>query len=204
MVRGAIAGALATFVALFFHALGGGETPTLLGLTLALVAAMWVSILLVGRALSAWRLIAPVAISQVLFHTLFSFSAATAAPHTDLHSVNASHVHSGAIFSVESLSAAGSGINVHALTASPTMWASHVVAIALTVALLYRGERMLQALGTLAERALAWLQARLGIMPSPAAIRAVPTPPLWAATTRVPRRPELAPLLRRGPPVRTA
>ena len=72
VARGAIAAAVATFVAAFSHTLGGDAAPSWFGVGASFVLSLAVSSALSGRALSWWRLAASVAVSQVLFHTLFS------------------------------------------------------------------------------------------------------------------------------------
>ncbi|MGK2936411.1 MAG: hypothetical protein ACSLFR_01200 [Solirubrobacteraceae bacterium] len=98
--RGWIAAAFATFVAAFSHVAAGGNDPTAFGVIASLVLSGAACTLLAGRTLSLGRLAASVAVSQVLFHGLFStlgtpaavghshetvpLDATTAAPHTDM------------------------------------------------------------------------------------------------------------------------
>lgn len=98
--RGWIAAAFATFVAAFSHVAAGGNDPTAFGVIVSLVLSGAACTLLAGRTLSLGRLAASVAVSQVLFHGLFSTlgtpaavahehasvlpDAAAAAPHTDM------------------------------------------------------------------------------------------------------------------------
>ncbi len=70
--RGTIAAALATFVAAFSHAIGGDAAPSWFGVGASFVLSLAVCTALAGRSLSWVRLAASVAVSQVLFHTLFS------------------------------------------------------------------------------------------------------------------------------------
>jgi hypothetical protein len=72
--RGTIAAAVATFVAAFSHAIAGGVAPSWFGVGASFVLSLVVCTALSGRTLSWWRLTASVAVSQVLFHTLFSGS----------------------------------------------------------------------------------------------------------------------------------
>ena len=84
--RGTIAAALATFVAAFSHALGGDAAPSWFGVGASFVLSLAVCTALAGRTLSWWRLAASVAVSQVLFHALFSGAGLpTALPAHDHH-----------------------------------------------------------------------------------------------------------------------
>jgi hypothetical protein len=70
--RGTIAAAVATFVAALSHAIGGDAPPSWFGVAASFVLSLSVCTALAGRSLSWLRLAASVAVSQVLFHTLFS------------------------------------------------------------------------------------------------------------------------------------
>lgn len=70
--RGATAAAVATFVAALSHALGGDAPPSWLGVLASFVLSLTVCTALAGRTLSWVRLAASIAVSQVLFHSLFS------------------------------------------------------------------------------------------------------------------------------------
>ncbi len=71
VARGAAAAAVATFVALLSHVSGGGEVPGILGIVVPLALSFVACTALAGRRTSALRLGLAVAVSQVLFHTLF-------------------------------------------------------------------------------------------------------------------------------------
>lgn len=201
VVRGAAAAAVATFIALLSHVVGGGELPGLLGILVPLVASLWPAVLLAGRRLSLWRLSVSVAISQALFHCSFVLGATSggtipATAHLGHTAPSAAMITPAAMAS--SAHAAG------AAHADPLMWLSHGVAAIVTIAVLYRGERMLLRLRQLATQMVEWLRRRIALVP----VVPFPAPRLrpvasWsrAASTE---RPELSPLLRRGPPLSPA
>ena len=78
-LRGILAAAGATFVALTSHLLGGGAFPTAMGIIVPLALSILVCVLLPGRRLSLARLTISVGVSQALFHLLFSLFAQTGA-----------------------------------------------------------------------------------------------------------------------------
>lgn len=189
-LRGVLAAAVATFTALLGHVAGGGAVPGWLGIVAPLVLSAAVSVLLVGRRLSVWRVGLVVVVSQALFHTLFVLGtpAAPAAGGSGAH-------HHGAVV----LPTAASGA---VTVADPAMTLGHAAAAALTIAALYRGE--------LAVLALVRLVALLG-----AAVRAAlrplaptPVPVASGIARRAPLERVVAPLHdrvvltapRRGPP----
>lgn len=71
-LRGTLAAAAATFVALTSHILGGGAFPSATGIIVPLTLSTLVCVLVSGRRLSLPRLTISVGISQTLFHLLFS------------------------------------------------------------------------------------------------------------------------------------
>ena len=120
VARGAAAAAVATFVAAFSHWLAGGVSPSLFGVSVSLVISVMVCTMLTGRTLSTWRLALSVALSQVLFHGLFSGLGAPVALEHSMTAMDAPPPH---------------------LHAAPTMWLAHAVAALVTVAALRFGER---------------------------------------------------------------
>ena len=154
MVRGSIAAGVATFVALFSHVVGGGDTPGPVGIVVPLLLSLTVCILLAGRKLSIVRLSVSVAVSQTLFHTLFVLGT----PVSDGRMSAASgHQHShvllpGSLFSEQTAALA------HGHTA---MWVSHLIGAIATVLFLYQGEQTIHRLLSLAERVVVWLRHRL-------------------------------------------
>jgi hypothetical protein len=123
VLRGLGAGSSATLVAAASHAMAGDRAPSAVGLTLALFFAGVVSIALAGRRLSAARLAASVAISQLAFHVVFSTLGGAAEVVTTGH-------HQTVV--------GGVAIVTHA---SGGMWIAHGTAAVLTTLLLVFGER---------------------------------------------------------------
>jgi hypothetical protein len=70
-LRGVVAAALSTFVAPLAHIAAGGSMSGVLGIVVPLVFSTLVCVLLAGRRLSILRLSLSVAVSQVMFRTLF-------------------------------------------------------------------------------------------------------------------------------------
>ena len=135
--RGWLAAGIATFVAAFFHAATGGNPPGLLAITLSLAFSGIACVALAGKRLSLWRLSLSVALSQFLFHALFSLgstgSAVTISGTTD-------HAHHATHLVVTPL--AGSGAHLHTLVQTdPWMWVGHATAALVTVLALRFGER---------------------------------------------------------------
>ncbi|MDZ4351653.1 MAG: hypothetical protein U1B81_03395 [Arthrobacter sp.] len=121
--------------------MAGGKAPEPLLLLLALALSGLACTALTGRGLSLWRLSAGVALSQGLFHWLFSGAAAThdAAPPAGGHLGHS-----------PGLEPAGTIISSAADHTSPLMWLGHAFAAILTVAVLRHGEvaalRLVQAM----------------------------------------------------------
>lgn len=108
------------------HLLAGGGTPSLRALLLALLVVALLSTAVASRQVSAWRLTAVVGGGQVVLHHAFGW-------------VPGSH---GA--AADPLVDAAAGHQL--LWSDPTMLAAHVLATALTVTALRRGEAALLAL----------------------------------------------------------
>ena len=186
--RGGAAASVATFVALLSHVSGGGEIPGVFGVVVPLALSFVVCTALAGRRLSTWRLAVAVAVSQVLFHSLFvlgSYDLAAAA-----------HVHGSA------LPVLTGGSALPAMTPDAAMWLGHAVAALATTVALHRGERTLVALRVLAERSVAWLRARVRIL---AGLPTAPSVRRTAAVVVAAVRPTSALVVsaaqRRGPPL---
>lgn len=165
VARGAVAAALATFVALLSHVTAGGAMPGAVGIVVPLALSFVACTALAGRRLSAIRLGLAVALSQALFHTLFVLGSYQPG-------LAAGHVH-GAAGAMPAL-----GADSLPMTMAPdaTMWGGHLVAAALTTVALHRGERTVARLRELAVRLGAWLGARvriLAVAPGPAPVRRV-------------------------------
>lgn len=158
LIRGIAAGAFATFVALFSHVAGGGQSPTLVGVGVPLLLAVFVCVVLGGTRLSLPRLAVSVGISQAAFHWIFDAaassvpgagrSAAEAAP-LDPHA----HHHVGGVPAdfAAALTAGGTpgGAIDHVGHSGTPMLLAHCVAAVATIAVLYRSEVVLRSLVSL-------------------------------------------------------
>ena len=134
LARGGLTASVAVFVAAFSHLVGGGSTPGLLGVVLALAFAVPVSIALAGKSLSLVRLSMSVGFSQFLFHLLFGLGAAGAPTLTE-----AGSSHHAAVVSV---AAAAPGVATHGLAhLGAWMWVAHALAAVGTIVALRRGEK---------------------------------------------------------------
>lgn len=157
VARGAAAASVATFVALLSHVSSGGDVPGLFGLVVPLALSFVVCTALAGRRLSLPRLGVAVAVSQMLFHTLFVLGS--------FRPGALGHDHGSPLLLSGDPSTA-------VVTADAAMWAGHLVAALATTALLHRGERTVGALRALAGRCVAWVRARARI----AAVSVAPAP----------------------------
>ncbi|GAA5203927.1 hypothetical protein [Microbacterium jejuense] len=177
-LRGTAAAAVATVVAATAHTLAGGGAPAP-----ALVAAVGIlaaplAVALAGRRLSVWRVGAIVLASQALFHLAFAITAGA--------DPTASHAHHTMVLA--------GGVTPVALPDAP-MLVAHVLAAIATVAGLYGGERMLQALG----RGIRSILSRARVFaPLPSVPRLLVS---RRARAVLPARIVLSGLSRRGPPV---
>ncbi|MGL4340401.1 MAG: hypothetical protein ACRCSP_08285 [Rhodoglobus sp.] len=115
-VRGWIAAEFATFVAAVSHGLAGGSAPSLFALMATLLLSATICTVLAGRRLSLRRLTASVALSQSLFHAVFS---GLGTPHIT------SHQHDRSLALATEISMA------HAHTGQ--MWLAHCAAGIITV-----------------------------------------------------------------------
>lgn len=191
LVRGWIGAVVATSIAAGSHFLAGGNAPELPLLLLALALSGLACTALTGRGLSLWRLSVGVALSQALFHWLFS---GAAAPHGRIAPAGGHPAHSAVLEP-----ATATIISAAADHTSPLMWLGHAVAAVLTVAILHRGEvtvvRLVLAM-RLRVTAFLPLLLPLPVCPAPAA--------LPANRPVIPLRNLGAPLLvmrHRGPPL---
>jgi hypothetical protein len=193
-VRGSTAAGIATFLALLSHISGGGAMPGWLGIVVPLVLSVTVCTLLAGRRLSLWRLSPAVAVSQVLFHTLFVLGAF--APSGDAGGVSSHHAHDPATTAM-----VDDAVVSNAVHADATMWLMHAVAAIATIVVLHRGERTVYRLHELAHELVRRVRRRLIVaLVLPPVSTARPAPP----ARREPSRPTLTLLVsevaRRGPP----
>lgn len=185
VLRGAAAAAVATFVALFSHVAGGGQPPSWLGVVAPLIIATMICTLLAGRTLNLARLSIGVGLSQVLFHTIFSF-ATGGAPATG-------SAHHGTAMTMPMPSAPHTGHDL-------AMWIGHGVAAIITIAALYFAERLISAVLGLARLITAWL--RRIILPALPVTHSRVTRhiPAWQTTGHLPLGVYPRAVRRRGPP----
>lgn len=195
VVRGLVAAAFATFVALFSHIIGGGATPGALGIVVPLVFSAFICVLLAGRRLSFFRLALSVAVSQFLFHTLFMLGTVQGVGSSAAVSNHASHgmpvVLDTAVAPISHSAHTGAG-----------MWVAHGVAGLLTVAVIHWAEKLLAAVVAVKEFVLRRL------VPAAATVA---TAPVWPSRFSLPGQEySLAPLgvypatlALRGPPALT-
>ena len=227
-LRGTLAAAFATFVALTSHILGGGSFPTAMGVIVPLALSTLVCVLLAGRQMSLPRLTVSVGISQTLFHLLFSLftphgsasSNTMARSDNGLAALLGSHSHHspahGAHHASMHSTPGGAMQMAHDSTvmpamdgsvgavaqmhshSSPGMLLAHCVAGIVTIAIIYWGERLPVMLGEFARLIIRAVIPRL----------AVSRPPIGKPRALIGFEPELprnlgvlrSPVLRRGPP----
>ena len=191
-LRGVVAGAFSTFVALLSHIAGGGSMPGVLGIVVPLMFSALVCVLLAGRRLSIIRLSLSVAVSQVLFHTLFVLGVAHGSTSMAMPSGHLSH---GAPVTLD----VSSMPMMHNGHAGADMLLAHIAAGVVTIAALHRAETLLSTATTIKEFVLARLV--------PAVLAALASPALPARVTPRTDMPILRPLgvypettALRGPP----
>lgn len=182
VARGWTAAGFATLAAAVSHTLAGGIAPSLFGMLVSVVISASVCTVLAGRTLSWWRLAASVALSQLLFHWLFSGLGLPAAiePHD--------------------MSSMAMDAPTHAHPAA-TMWLAHLAAALLTFVAFRYAESAFWGVADTARLMLARLLAVvIPLFPARA------TPPAEVERRFVPR--DLALLLssmrHRGPPLESA
>jgi hypothetical protein len=156
VARGWSAAVFATTVAAVSHTLAGGQAPSVFGVVASLVISGLVGTALAGSRLSAVRLAATMAISQLLFHGLFS---SLGAPVTLTHSHAAMPV----------------GLDAPAHHHDGTMWLAHAAA-GLIAFLAYRfGEAAFFGLATTAALLLARLtRVLVPVVVTPSRVRVTP------------------------------
>jgi hypothetical protein len=186
-LRGAVAAAVATLLAAVSHTIAGGPAPAPLLVALMIALCTPVAGGLVGPRPSLPRLAAAVAASQGAFHAVFQ---ALGSPTGDrIATASGGHDHAGAHGAVQT------ALLAPAAPEATAMPLAHAIAAALTIALLWRGERIVRAI---ARQTLAVL--RRARAPRAAFGIAVRAP--WIAPAAPRRRPlPLSSVSRRGPPV---
>lgn len=135
--------------------------PGVLGVVVPLVLSTLVCVLLAGRRLSLVRLTLSVAVSQVLFHTLFVLGTAQS---TTSVSGPSGHLAHGTPISLD----ASPMPMAHDASAGAWMWVAHVAAGLVTIAALHRAEVLLSTGAAVKEFVLAHLvPAVLAALASP-------------------------------------
>ena len=195
VLRGVFTATGATFTALLSHLAGGAAMPGLLGIVLPWVLSLMLCTVLARRALSLLRLSVGVALSQVLFHTLFVLGTVSSTVVT----YSAGHHASAAVVSATAAPTAQHTLAM--VHADPVMWMWHSAAGVLTIFGYYRGERAVLRLRQLAVEVRGWVQSRfrapLTVPLLPAAIRTRVRDAAGHPVSSVPQR---SALQYRGPP----
>lgn len=129
--RGIAGASAATLLAAASHALAGGQV-TLLALLATTMLALPVCVALAGRVGSLWRVALGVSVSQFLYHWTFAGLGLTSV--TGASTPPAAHAHHTSLdLGTSLLPAIGA--------ADASMWIAHAGAAALTIVLVWRGER---------------------------------------------------------------
>jgi hypothetical protein len=211
VTRGLLAATFATFVAALFHVAGGGADPSALAIVVSLTFSGLACIALAGRRLSRVRLSISVALSQLIFHALFSLGQ----PGVILVSTHGiRHVHDAT-----QMAMMGGGLSVAGVQGAqgmqgmqglqdvipdtPLMWVSHIAAAVVTIVAISRGEKAIRAVCALARIVAARLVPVQDATPLPH-LRSVTTQP-FARRLALPNRARFLGRMRhRGPPAQIA
>ena len=189
VARGLIAAGFATFVAALFHVAGGGLPPSAVALTLSLVFSGLGCIVLAGKRSALWRSASSVALSQFLFHALFSLSPSA-------HFAGATgHLHPGSHLTMVTDGAAATPMSGMSISGS-WMWLAHAAAALLTLAALRYGERVFVAVSEFTAFSLRRLLTAVAVVDVPVAQARVETVPVILPDRTV----VLGRLRHRGPP----
>lgn len=173
--RGLVAAGFATFVAAVSHTAAGGLAPSAFGVLASFVLSAAACTLLAGRTLSLWRLAASVAISQALFHGLFSTLGTPVPVAHEHHAI---------------------GMAAAAPVAYTDMVLAHVAAGLLTLAALRYGERAFWGMAATAR--LLFARLRPVAIPVPASLpRVAPESRVHVPASIL----LLSPRRHRGPPL---
>lgn len=212
--RGAFGAFAATVLAAASHALAGGVVTPMAVFATTLLA-LPLCVLLAGRIGSLWRLSLAVLSAQFVFHWSFSGLGTASGLGAGLGSgadanagigaaapVSAHAAHLGLasptlVGSLADPSAAGAAVTAGAADAG--MWAAHVVAAMLTIALMHRGEHAFLRLARVLRSAL---PVRV-----PVAKQLPARPAILSLFTALPSRAEpvfLSAISHRGPPAQPA
>ncbi|MDQ1579415.1 MAG: hypothetical protein QOD05_190 [Microbacteriaceae bacterium] len=129
------------FVAALFHVATGGDTPSTIGVVLALAFSGIACIALTGKRLSVWRLAVSVALSQFLFHALFGLGAGTGAASGASLEASSGAAHTMMMYvDIATLAGHGATSTPSMPPADPWMWVGHAAAALVTIAALRYGE----------------------------------------------------------------
>ena len=186
--RGALAASIATFAALMSHVAAGGVPPGWVGIAVPFAISLLICTALAGRRVSLARMSLSVAISHVMYHSLFVLGSGGASVGS-----GSAHHHGMA----QAVLAVGGAEHIHA---SPAMWVGHAVAGVVTIAALYSGSRMLRYAHGIVAQVGCWLRS-LWVDPSLPIVRRE-----WFRTRPIERAPFAPPAFsensvpRRGPP----
>lgn len=195
--RGFVAAAFSTFVALVSHVLAGGEVPGLLGIVVPLVLAAPACLALAGVRRSWLRLSVSVALSQVLFHTLFVLGTAGSA---SVHAVGDAGIHAGHGAQPALMVMSSSATAAHPTHGDGWMLLAHALAGLVTVVVLHRAEAVLARLTHLSSRVVAFLLppvVRVVTLPAHPRTALASTAGTWAPILR---SVVSSGVVRRGPP----
>ncbi|GAA1113133.1 hypothetical protein [Arthrobacter flavus] len=166
LTRGLLVAVTSTFLAGASHALAGGGVPTVAAV-IAMTLGTLVCVILAGRRLTLARIIVGVAISQVVFHSLFAlFTGASTAP-------TGSMVGHGHELVLPIPSAAMTGSDYPGIL----MLASHLAAGLLTIALVRHGEALWWALVGVLAASLTAMIRWVGSCPFSEKLRSLPVRP---------------------------
>lgn len=167
VLRGVVAASAATAIALLGHVLAGGPAPGLAGLLVPWWLSVTLCTALAGRTVSLPRTAAAVLGSQLAFHLLFVLGSAgtgTVSLHMHHHghgtppSAAVDPVADGAVSDMTGAAGAstvhGSHAALHGAHLDAPMLLGHLAAAVLTIALLHRGERLLERAGAVGLTAL--------------------------------------------------
>ena len=175
--RGWLVALVATVVAAVSHTLAGGVPPTAFGFAASLLLAGTACTLLSARRQSLWRLALSVALSQVLFHALFS-GMGTPTP--------AAHIHTPSIADLAP---------VHGHAAD--MWLAHIGAGVVTLVVLRYAESAAWGLASTFGLFAGWMLALWHPVAPPVARTLVPRVRAARPRTSLLTR---TPMTYRGPP----
>ena len=149
--RGWVTASFSVLVAALSHVAAGGTAPGLFGVVVALTFGGMVSVLLAGRTLSLVRLAVSVAVSQAIFHLLFTATGAGTVTSPALLQGTVGHNHGAAL---TTLTVDATTTAAHTSHTDGAMWLAHALAAVLTLLALRYGETAFWGLVELAASSL--------------------------------------------------